>query len=48
MPALTAELESVTFTPRGIIRSDHRDTRETPIQATCAQHCRGRVEVFEA
>ena len=41
------ELETVTFKPIGVIRSDHRDEHATPIQPSCAQGCQGRVEVFD-
>ncbi len=39
-------MERLTLEPVGIIRSEHRDHAQTPIQPVCAQGCRGRVEVF--
>ena len=39
-------MERLTFTPVGIIHSEHHDPRRTPIQPVCAQGSRGRVEVF--
>jgi tRNA-Thr(GGU) m(6)t(6)A37 methyltransferase TsaA len=38
---------ALSLTPIGVIRSPHRDPRATPIQPTCAEGCRGEVEVFE-
>ncbi len=39
-------MERLTLEPVGIIRSDHRDHANTPIQPVCAEGSRGLVEVF--
>ena len=36
----------ITFQPIGIIRSEHRVARQTPIQPAYAKGCRGEVELF--
>lgn len=38
--------ESVTYTPIGIIRSEHVVAERTPIQPVYAPNCLGRVEIF--
>ncbi|MBN1518312.1 tRNA (N6-threonylcarbamoyladenosine(37)-N6)-methyltransferase TrmO [Candidatus Sumerlaeota bacterium] len=37
---------SISFTPIGVIHSDHQIARQTPIQPVYAMGCKGRVEVF--
>ena len=39
-------MDSLTLEPVGIIRSEHRDHAQTPIQPVCAEGSPGRVEVF--
>jgi tRNA (adenine37-N6)-methyltransferase len=39
-------VERLTLEPVGIIRSEHRDHAQTPIQPVCAESSPGRVEVF--
>jgi tRNA-Thr(GGU) m(6)t(6)A37 methyltransferase TsaA len=39
---------TVTFTPIGTIRSDHRAADTTPIQPVFARGCRGRAEILPA
>jgi tRNA (adenine37-N6)-methyltransferase len=39
-------VERLTLEPVGIIRSEHRDHAQTPIQPVCAEGSPGRVEVF--
>ena len=36
----------ITYRPIGVIRSEHLDVDETPIQPIYAKGCRGRAEVF--
>jgi tRNA (adenine37-N6)-methyltransferase len=38
--------EGITFTPIGVIRSEHVVARQTPIQPAYAKGCKGRVEIF--
>ncbi len=38
--------QNVTFTPIGVIRSEHKELSATPIQPVYAQGCLGRAEVF--
>lgn len=38
--------QGITFTPIGVIRSEHMVARETPIQPIYAKGCLGRVEIF--
>ena len=38
--------QGVTFTPIGVIRSEHVVARQTPIQPIYAKGCRGRAEIF--
>ena len=38
--------ESITYRPIGVIRSEHTEPEETPIQPVYAEGCRGRAEVF--
>ena len=35
------------LTPIGIIRSEHRELKQTPIQPVCAEGSPGRIEVFD-
>jgi tRNA-Thr(GGU) m(6)t(6)A37 methyltransferase TsaA len=37
---------SVTYTPIGVIRSEHRRPEETPIQPVYARDCCGRAEIL--
>jgi tRNA-Thr(GGU) m(6)t(6)A37 methyltransferase TsaA len=39
-------VERLTLEPVGIIRSEHREHAQTPIQPVCAEGSPGRVEVF--
>lgn len=41
------DLAPVTFRPIGIVRSEHRSERHTPIQPVCAEGCAGRVEILD-
>lgn len=41
------DLTPVTFRPIGIVRSEHRSARHTPIQPVCAEGCAGRVEILD-
>jgi tRNA (adenine37-N6)-methyltransferase len=38
--------EDITFTPIGVIRSEHTVARQTPIQPAYAKGCKGRAEIF--
>ncbi len=38
--------EKVTYSPIGVIRSEHTKPEDTPIQPAYAKGCRGRAEVF--
>ena len=40
-------LAPVTFRPIGIVHSEHRSERLTPIQPVCAEGCVGRVEILD-
>jgi len=42
----TAGLSPVTYTPIGVIRSEHHDPKQTPIQPVYARGCKGRAEVL--
>ena len=37
---------AITFTPIGVIHSEHVVARQTPIQPVYAKGCKGRVELF--
>nr|WP_321465372.1 tRNA (N6-threonylcarbamoyladenosine(37)-N6)-methyltransferase TrmO [uncultured Desulfobulbus sp.] len=39
-------LFSITFSPIGVIRSEHTVAKQTPIQPTYAKGCRGRAEIL--
>jgi tRNA (Thr-GGU) A37 N-methylase len=39
-------MDRLTLEPIGIIHSEHRVPKETPIQPVCAQGSAGRIEVF--
>lgn len=36
----------ITFFPIGVIRSEHKEARQTPIQPAYAKGCQGRIEIF--
>ncbi|MGD9947127.1 MAG: tRNA (N6-threonylcarbamoyladenosine(37)-N6)-methyltransferase TrmO [Desulfobulbus sp.] len=36
----------ITFSPIGVIRSEHTEAKQTPIQPTYAKGCRGRAEIL--
>jgi tRNA-Thr(GGU) m(6)t(6)A37 methyltransferase TsaA len=36
----------IAFFPIGVIRSEHKEARQTPIQPAYAKGCQGRVEIF--
>jgi len=38
-------MKAITFTPIGVIHSDHRNPERTPIQPVYARGCTGRAEV---
>jgi tRNA-Thr(GGU) m(6)t(6)A37 methyltransferase TsaA len=38
--------QGILFFPIGVIRSEHRVARQTPIQPAYAKGCKGRVELF--
>ena len=38
--------EAVTYTPIGVVRSEHTQPEATPIQPVFAEGCRGRAEVL--
>ncbi len=38
--------KGITFTPIGVIHSEHTVARRTPIQPAYAKGCKGRVEIF--
>jgi tRNA (adenine37-N6)-methyltransferase len=46
-PSREVEMERLVLDPVGVVHSEHREPKETPIQPVCAQGSRGRVEVFE-
>jgi tRNA (adenine37-N6)-methyltransferase len=37
---------TLSFQPIGVVRSEHREARQTPVQSVYAKGCKGRVEVF--
>jgi tRNA-Thr(GGU) m(6)t(6)A37 methyltransferase TsaA len=37
---------AITYTPIGVIRTDHLIAEKTPIQPACADGCQGRAEIF--
>ena len=39
-------LSSISFSPIGVIRSEHTEAKQTPIQPTYAKGCRGRAEIL--
>ncbi len=39
---------NISFSPIGVIRSEHVSAQQTPIQPTYAKGCKGRVEIFQA
>jgi tRNA-Thr(GGU) m(6)t(6)A37 methyltransferase TsaA len=39
-------MDTVTYRPIGVIRSEHTSPEKTPIQPVYAKGCRGRAEVF--
>lgn len=43
---MTAELKPVVYTPIGVIRSEHHEPEQTPIQPVYARGCSGRAEVL--
>ncbi len=38
--------ESIVYQPIGVIRSEHTEPEETPIQPVYSEGCQGRAEVF--
>lgn len=45
MTESTAEMSPVVYTPIGVIRSEHREPEQTPIQPVYARGCEGRAEI---
>jgi tRNA-Thr(GGU) m(6)t(6)A37 methyltransferase TsaA len=41
-----AEMGPVTYTPIGVIRSEHHEPKQTPIQPVYARGCEGRAEIL--
>ena len=46
MPGLFRMMDKISYTPIGIIRSPHIETKGTPIQPTAAQGIAGQVELI--
>jgi hypothetical protein len=40
------DTERLTLEPIGVVHSEHREPKRTPIQLVCAEGSPGRVEVF--
>ena len=40
-------MDEITMRPIGIIHSEHRDAKRTPIQPIFAEECNGTAEIFE-